>query len=122
VQAELAQKAEEEQKKASAIMAERLPGLKDPNAPPEAPPVPGSTPPVTNPMPHPPPPLHPDRFTPGTATDQGTGQQDEVAPGKSAPNATGQKKNAAPSKVAGSAHSAAVPAKAKADTQPRRNP
>ena len=67
-----------EQKKASEIMAERLPGLKDPNAPvvnPTATPgsaQPGQNPPAPIPelgqpkMLHP---QHPDRFTPGTAAE-----------------------------------------------------
>jgi len=68
-----------EQRKASAIMAERLPGLTDPNAPPKpadakganaAPPAP--TAPV---VPKIIPPQHPDRFTPGHA-----GQPEEQGP------------------------------------------
>jgi rod shape-determining protein MreC len=67
-----------EQKKASEIMAERLPGLSDPNAPATNQPAnpanaqPGQKPPTPAPIPeqgqpkllHP---QHPDRFTPGTA-------------------------------------------------------
>ena len=64
----------EEQKKASAIMAERLPGLTDLNAPATA--APGAKPgengaaggaatPTTPPPPKLIPPQHPDRFTPG---------------------------------------------------------
>jgi rod shape-determining protein MreC len=63
----------EEQRKASEIMAERLPGLTDPNAPP----VPAKAQqPGANGLPAPPaaavvpkiiPPAHPDRFTPGNA-------------------------------------------------------
>jgi len=73
-----------EQKKASAIMAERLPGLTDPNAPAAAAPAagttpaagatpgtaaPGSTPttPVAPPVPKILPARHADRFTPGAA-------------------------------------------------------
>src|SRR5579864_8086118 len=58
-----------EQRKAAAIMAERLPGLTDPNAPPK----PAQTGPNGAPItPTPPvpkllPPQHPDRFTPGHA-------------------------------------------------------
>ena len=55
-----------EQKKASEIMAERLPGLIDPNAPPDQQPLLDSSPP--NPVLHPPKPLHADRFTPGADT------------------------------------------------------
>jgi rod shape-determining protein MreC len=54
-----------EQKKASAIMAERLPGLIDPNLPPDQQPLKDTSNP--NPVAHPPMALHPDRFTPGGA-------------------------------------------------------
>ena len=57
----------EEQKKASEIMAERLPGLNDPNLPSDPQPQP-ETPADQTPKPvgptHPPLPLHPDRFSP----------------------------------------------------------
>ena len=52
-----------EQKKASEIMAERLPGLIDPNLPPDQQPLHDSSNP--NPVAHSPQALHPDRFTPG---------------------------------------------------------
>ena len=60
-----------EQRKASAIMAERLPGLTDPNAPPKPPATPGpngapATPAAAQ-VPKIIPPQHPDRFTPGHA-------------------------------------------------------
>ena len=55
-------KQEQEQKKASQIMAERLPGLIDPNLPPDQQPLLDSSNP--NPVAHPPMALHPDRFTP----------------------------------------------------------
>ena len=54
-----------DQKKASEIMAERLPGLTDPNLPPEQQPLLDNSNP--NPVAHPPLALHPDRFTPGAA-------------------------------------------------------
>jgi len=54
--------AEEAQKKASEIMAERLPGLIEPNVPADQQPLNDSTPP--NPVATPPQPLHPDRFSP----------------------------------------------------------
>jgi rod shape-determining protein MreC len=63
--------AEAERKKAAAEMAERLPGLKDPNAP-VTPPVigPDGQPVVPPPAtPKPLPALHPDRFSPGGAAD-----------------------------------------------------
>jgi rod shape-determining protein MreC len=64
-----------EQQKASEIMAERLPGLTDPNAPRPTPPAttqPGQNPPAPAPIPAPSLPKvlhtqHPDRFTPGSA-------------------------------------------------------
>ncbi len=53
------------QQKASQIMAERLPGLADPNAPPDQQPYKDVS--MPTPVAHPPQPLHPDRFTPGAA-------------------------------------------------------
>lgn len=55
----------EEQQKAAQITAERLPGLIEPNLPPDQQPINDSTPPT--PMAQPPQPLHPDRFSPMTA-------------------------------------------------------
>ena len=55
----------QQQKIASEVMAERLPGLTDPNLPPEKQPLLDSSNP--NPVAHPPIALHPDRFTPGAA-------------------------------------------------------
>jgi rod shape-determining protein MreC len=57
----------QEQKKASEIMAERLPGLIDPNLPPDQQPLKDSSNP--NPVARAPQPLHPDRFTPGTTAE-----------------------------------------------------
>ena len=54
-----------EQKRAAAIMAERLPGLIDPSLPPDQQPLTDNSNP--NPVAHPPQALHPDRFTPGAA-------------------------------------------------------
>lgn len=53
---------EKAQKKASEVLAERLPGLIDPNLPADQQPLNDTSNP-TLPQ-HPPPPLHPDRFTP----------------------------------------------------------
>ena len=55
-----------EQKKASEVMAERLPGLTDPKLPPDQQPLLDNSNP--NPVAHPPQALHPDRFTPGAAS------------------------------------------------------
>ncbi len=65
--------AENAQKKASEIMAERLPGLIDPNLPANQQPLNDSTPPI--PVAHTPQPLHPDRFTPGATQDHPTEPQ-----------------------------------------------
>jgi len=93
--------ADAERKKAAAEMAERLPGLKDPNAP-VTPPVIGPDgqpivpPPVT---PKPLPALHPDRFSPGGGsnpaqggTDSGAGTSVRETPG----DGTDTPKSAAP--------------------------
>jgi rod shape-determining protein MreC len=55
-----------DQLKASQIMAERLPGLIDPNLPPDQQPLLDTSNPV--PVAHPPQALHPDRFTPPATT------------------------------------------------------
>jgi rod shape-determining protein MreC len=73
-----------EQQKASAIMAERLPGLIDPKLPPDQQPLLDTSNP--NPVAHPPQALHPDRFTPGAATTPGA-EQDSAQPESSAPAA-----------------------------------
>jgi rod shape-determining protein MreC len=56
-----------EQKKATEVMAARLPGLTDPNLPPEQQPLLDNSNP--NPVAHPPQALRPDRFTPGMAAE-----------------------------------------------------
>jgi len=58
--------AAKEQQKASETMAERLPGLADPNAPADQQPYKAVTPPAT--VGATPQPLHPDRFTPGATS------------------------------------------------------
>jgi rod shape-determining protein MreC len=58
-----------QQQKASQIMAERLPGLADPNAPPDQQLYKDVSQPA--PVAHPPLPLHPDRFTPGATPSSG---------------------------------------------------
>jgi len=78
----------DERKKASAIMAERLPGLTDPNAPAPNPsggsalPKPGQdqAAPAAPPAPKLLHPLHPDRFTPGAATASGTEAKPDASP------------------------------------------
>jgi rod shape-determining protein MreC len=90
-----------EQQKASQIMAERLPGLADPDAPADQQPFKDISPPV--PVAHTPQPLHPDRFTPGAAA---TPDLDEPAP---APAGQGDKPES-------------TPAPADKPAKPRRNP
>lgn len=104
---------DKEQKKASEIMAERLPGLIDPNLPADQQPLNDTSNPST--VAHPPIPLHPDRFTPGTTESSGA-----PLPGAETqpPAAAAPKKPAAPA-GAGSAKPAAKPA---GNTAPRRNP
>ena len=86
-----------EQRKASAIMAERLPGLTDPNAPPKpAEGKPGAsgantTTPAPAVVPKIIPPQHPDRFTPGH-----TGEPDQQAPAGQAAPAQAPARQAAP--------------------------
>jgi rod shape-determining protein MreC len=71
-------KQEQEQKKASEIMAERLPGLIDPKLPQDQQPLYDSSNP--NPVAHPPQALHPDRFTPGNAPSPVPDSAPETAP------------------------------------------
>jgi len=81
----------EEQQKAAQITAERLPGLTEPNVPPDQQPLNDSTPP--NPMAQPPQPLHPDRFSPAATTDQEGGQPaqaDRPHPAGQSPDAQAQ--------------------------------
>jgi rod shape-determining protein MreC len=67
-----------EQKKAAAIMAERLPSLIDPNLPPDQQPLHDSSNP--NSVAHPPQALHPDRFTPGAAPGTAPGTEPASPP------------------------------------------
>jgi rod shape-determining protein MreC len=103
---------DKEQKKASEIMAERLPGLIDPNLPADQQPLNDTSNP--NPVAHTPMPLHPDRFTPGAT--EGSG---EPLPGTETqpPAATAPKKPVAPA-GAGTTKPATKPA---GDAAPRRN-
>ncbi|HEY2857710.1 MAG TPA: rod shape-determining protein MreC [Terracidiphilus sp.] len=106
----------EEQRKASEIMAERLPGLTDPNAPP-TPPANAQQQPGANGLPAPPAaavvpkivaPAHPDRFTPGnapspqsgTAADQAAPKPKKPAAPKPATSASGQQRGPAENKPA----------------------
>ncbi|HVZ84720.1 MAG TPA: rod shape-determining protein MreC [Terracidiphilus sp.] len=91
--AEVEQQLDEAQKKAAEIMAERLPGLLEPNVPADQQPLNDSSNPT--PVAHPPMPLHPDRFTPGT-----TDQNGLPVPGAQTAPATND--NSAPAKPADS--------------------
>ncbi len=99
-----------DQMKASEIMAEKLPGLVDPNLPPDQQPLHDSSNP--NPAARPPQPLHPDEFSPAANDDSG-------APPEA--NSTPKAKN--PSAAPTSSGGAATPASnSTPKTTPRRNP
>lgn len=94
-----------EQRKASEIMAERLPGLKDPNAPAAAPGTqPSATPSNTAgtaagaaaPVPKILPPQHPDRFTPGNAAATQAAPDADAPPQTVHPKATPPKSTSQP--------------------------
>ena len=76
-----------DQQKASEIMAEHLPGLIDPNLPPDQQPLHDTSNP--NPVTNPPRAMHPDRFTPG-ATDNSPAT-DSASDPQQAPNAAPDK-------------------------------
>jgi rod shape-determining protein MreC len=101
-----------DQKKASEIRAERLPGLLDPSLPPDQQPLNDSS--LPTPVSHPPVALHPDRFTPGAADGTAT------TPATNSP-ASNEKAPAAP---AGPGGQAAAPPKPKpaSPTKPERMP
>ena len=118
-----------DQQKASAIMAEHLPGLIDPNLPPDQQPLYDSSNPNT--VTNPPRALHPDRFTPAAA-DGSTGTDSATQPDQT-PKAAPEKKQPAQTESSGkssqrSAAKAASPAASKTGQpnappdSPRRNP
>jgi rod shape-determining protein MreC len=74
-----------DQVKASEIMAEKLPGLIDPNLPPDKQPLNDNSNP--NLAPHPPLPLHPDEFSPSTNDDSGATPATDSTP-KATPQTT----------------------------------
>jgi rod shape-determining protein MreC len=102
-----------DQVKASEIMAEKLPGLIDPNLPPDQQPLHDSSNP--NPAAQPPQPLHPDEFSPGAA------ESPNAEPGGGSAAHT---KPANPSAAPATDHGAAAPnaSHPKPQTAPRRNP
>ena len=85
-----------EKKKASEIMAERLPGLTDPNAPAPVPAQPGQRQPtpVTPAAPKLLPAVHPDRFSPGIAPQPATDKPDQDQPAPDKPTSEAPKKPA----------------------------
>ena len=107
-----------EQKKASEIMAERLPGLTDPNLPPEQQPLLDSSNP--NPVAHPPVALHPDRFTPGVAEGMPPAAADAAKP-ETRPKPTQVKETAVPASKS-TAHPGSKPqSKPSQQTRPEEN-
>jgi len=101
-----------EQRKAAAIMAERLPGLTDPNAPPKPAQTGPNGAPITptTPVPKLLPPQHADRFTPGHAVEPSGGNG---APSASRPAANPEDHQAVPKP--------GTPAKPTEEPQPQRN-
>jgi rod shape-determining protein MreC len=119
----------QDQLKASQIMAERLPGLIDPNLPPDQQPLLDNSNP--NPVAHPPLALHPDRFTPGADAGSSPGATDGSKPDATAgttPDSRENKPAAKPaakpgSKPAQPANPAGNPHTTRPQTEkPQRNP
>jgi rod shape-determining protein MreC len=118
---------EKAQKKASEVMAERLPGLIDPSLPPDQQPLNDTSNP--NPVTHPPMPLHPDRFTPGSDMSTGQSVTGGDATSKTAPDEIAAKNPPTPpSKSVSKPESkpgnppGKAPAKPNKDATPQRNP
>ena len=103
-----------DQVKASEIMAEKLPGLVDPNLPPDQQPLHDSSNP--NPAPQPPQPLHADEFSPGAATTPAPETNTEPAPKPQT------KKPAAPHAAEGNGGKPQPAEVSKPQTPQRRNP
>jgi rod shape-determining protein MreC len=118
---------EKAQKKASEIMAERLPGLIDPSLPPDQQPLNDTSNP--NPVTHPPMPLHPDRFTPGTDMSTGQSVTGDDTSSKTAPDENAARKPATPPSTSESKPQSKpanppgkAPAKPDKGATPQRNP
>jgi rod shape-determining protein MreC len=99
-----------DQMKASEIMAEKLPGLIDPNLPPDQQPLHDTSNP--NPASRPPQPLHPDEFSPGATENSGAAPADDSTANQKSPSS-------APVAPGGAAAPASNP---KPQAGPRRNP
>lgn len=89
-----AEAAANEQQKASEIMAEKLPGLIDPNLPADQQPLHDTSNP--NPAARPPQPLHPDEFSPGAEETPDAAADASAAPKAKPKNPATQKSSAAP--------------------------
>lgn len=100
---------EDAQKKASEVLAERLPGLLEPNLPADQQPLNDDTNP--NPVTRPPTALHPDRFTPGATSNSDETGGIPTAPSANSPDTATPQKPAAPAKTS-----------AKPSSTPQRNP
>ena len=114
----------QQQQKAAQITAEHLPGLIEPNLPPDQQPINDSSPP--NPMAQPPQPLHPDQFSPSTVENQTedqpgqTGQQPPDSAGAAPKHSAGPGKSVQNSPGAG--RDPAGRAKSARPAAPGRNP
>lgn len=97
------------QKKASEILAEKLPGLTDPNLPADQQPLNDSTNP--SPVTRPPQPLHPDRFTPAVADQTG------LPPQSTTPAASGAAPESKPESKPATDPQSAAPARPDAPQQ-----
>ena len=102
--------------KASAIMAEKLPGLIDPNLPADQQPLYDTSNP--NPATRPPQPLQPDKYSPGNAY---TPPNVEPDPNSNAGAEVPKSQSARPA-VDGAGPSAAAPTKSTQKSPPQRNP
>jgi rod shape-determining protein MreC len=108
-----------EQKKASEIMAERLPGLTDPNLPPEQQPLLNNSNP--EPVAHPPQALHPDRFTPGVVAVTPPAATAASKP-EAKPKPTQTKESSAPASKPAPPTGSKPVSKPSQQSQPGRNP
>lgn len=108
---------EKAQQKASEILAEHLPGLLEPNVPPDQQPLNDTSNPT--PVAHPPMPLHPDRFTPGANTNSGA-----PLPGTAGPSSSGggQPGSAAPQDNSPGNAAPTAPAKPDQNNPQQREP
>jgi rod shape-determining protein MreC len=108
-----------EQRKASEIMAERLPGLTDPNLPPDRQPLLNNSNP--DPVAHPPQALHPDRFTPGVIAGM-TPAASAASKPEARPKPAQGKETSAPASKPASPAGSKPQTKPSRQTQPEGNP